>query len=289
MEGQREHGIPRGAVEAFAEYLYEQECARLTVKKYCGDIRVFLGYLGEEQRITREGLLQYKEWLSGRYAVASVNSMLAALNRFLKYLGLGNLRVRRLRVQRQLFLQQEREMTEKEYARLQQEARGQGKKQLALLMETLAGTGARIGELSYFTVEQIRRGQVEIRHKGKHRRILLPGNLKARLLVYAVLQGIKKGPLFISKNGRPKDRSNIWREMKALGEKAGVQPNKIFPHNLRHLFARSYYQMTRDLAGLADLLGHSSLEVTRVYTAKPVKAYQSAVDRLGESRIKNTT
>lgn len=236
MERREAYGVCADALEKFEGYLQRKECAALTRRKYCKDVGLFLQYLGEKQIITREILLSYKEWLSGQYAVSSVNSMLAAL-----------------------------------------------------IIETLAGTGARVGELPFFTVKQARRGQIEIRHKGKCRQILLPRKLRDRLLTYAARKGIERGPIFVTRNGKPKDRSNIWNEMKALGRKAGVDAEKIFPHNLRHFFARSYYELTRDLAGLAGLLGHSSLEVTRIYTAHPVRFYQRAIDQLEKRTTKNTT
>ena len=289
MERREAYGVCADALEKFEGYLQRKECAALTRRKYCKDVGLFLQYLGEKQIITREILLSYKEWLSGQYAVSSVNSMLAALNQFLEFLELDGWKVRRLRVQRQLFLRQEKTMTEREYGLLLGEAQRQKKYQLALIIETLAGTGARVGELPFFTVKQARRGQIEIRHKGKCRQILLPRKLRDRLLTYAARKGIERGPIFVTRNGKPKDRSNIWNEMKALGRKAGVDAEKIFPHNLRHFFARSYYELTRDLAGLAGLLGHSSLEVTRIYTAHPVRFYQRAIDQLEKRTTKNTT
>ncbi|MDO5541641.1 MAG: tyrosine-type recombinase/integrase [Eubacteriales bacterium] len=280
MKRKDECRIKCNAEKEFYSYLYEKECAELTIKKYCSDVQTFLNFLGEDRTVTKEKLLMYKEWLIQRYAVSSVNSMLAAINQFLEYLGMGCWKVKRIRVQRQMFAQPEKEMTQAEYYRLVQEAKSQNKVQLLLLIETMAGTGARVGELKFFTVERIKRGQIEIHLKGKYRRIMMPCDLKMKLLAFAAKNGISSGPVFITKYGNPKDRSNIWSELKALGKKANVSQKKVFPHNFRHLFARNYYKMTRDLSGLADLLGHSSLEITRIYAANSAKSYQRAINRM---------
>ena len=230
-------------------------------------------------------LLEYKEWLVERYAVSSVNSILAALNQFLEFLDAGHLKVKRIKLQRNLFLQEEKELTRQEYKKLLQVARSEGKEQLALCMETIAATGIRISELQYFTLESVKRGRIEIYNKGKYRRIFLPKVIRQKLLCFCKQQKIKSGPVFITKSGKPKDRSNIWSEMKALKDKAGIDGGKIFPHNLRHLFARIYYQCTKDLAGLADLLGHSSLNVTRIYTSNTGEIYQKQLDDMMEVKI----
>lgn len=278
VEVKREH------LEEFKTYLYERENAVATVQKYLTDIRTFFQYLGEDYTVDKRRLLEYKEWLLKSYTVNSVNSMLAALNQFLVFLGASTLKVKRIKVQNNLFLQESRELNIKEYQKLLKTAMGEGKYQLALCMETIASTGIRISELSFFTVESVRKDYIEISNKGKHRRIFLPKELKKKILQYAKKNGIKEGPVFITKNGKPKNRSSIWKEMKALKEKAGIDGNKIFPHNLRHLFARLYYEVTKDLAGLGDLLGHSSLNVTRLYTSSTGKIYQKQLDLM--SRMK---
>lgn len=281
--------LRREQIEEFRQYLYERENARATIQKYISDIETFFNYLAGEAIVDKQKLLDYKEWLLRRYAVSSVNSMLAALNQFLEFLELDFLKVKRIKVQKSLFLQEEKELTREEYRKLVQTALAEGKEQLALCMETIASTGIRISELEFFTVESIRRDYIEIVNKGKYRRIFLPKVLRQKLLLFARKNDIRKGAIFITRTGKKKCRSNIWREMKALKEKAGINGNKIFPHNLRHLFARTYYSITKDLAGLGDLLGHSSLNVTRIYTSNTGKIYQKQLDLLGDIQIKMTT
>ncbi len=272
--------IKKEDLKAFEEYLYERENARATIEKYMTDMHTFFCYLDGYRQIDKSCLLRYKEWLLGRYAVNSVNSMLAALNQFLDFLGKGSMKLRRVKTQRPLFLREEKELTRKEYFRLIETAQKSGKIQLALCMETIASTGVRVSELPYFTVENIKKGRIEIFNKGKYRRILLGADIRRTLLKYCKKNRIEQGPVFITKSGKPKNRSNLWREMKALKKQAGVSGEKIFPHNFRHLFARVYYQATKDIAGLADLLGHSSLNVTRIYTSGTGQIYQKQLDKL---------
>lgn len=281
--------LKRDQIKEFRQYLYERENARATIQKYISDIETFFNYLAGEAIVDKQKLLDYKEWLLRRYAVSSVNSMLAALNQFLEFQELDFLKVRRVKVQKSLFLKEEKELTKEEYRKLVQTALSEGKEQLALCMETIASTGIRISELEFFTVESVRRDYIEIVNKGKYRRIFLPKVLRQKLLFFARKNGIRRGAIFITRTGKKKCRSNIWREMKALKEKAGINGNKIFPHNLRHLFARTYYSITKDLAGLGDLLGHSSLNVTRIYTSNTGKIYQKQLDLLGDIQIKMTT
>ncbi len=281
--------IKREQIGAFREYLNQRENADATIKKYITDISTFLRYLNNESTIDKQKLLDYKEWLLRRYAVSSVNSMLAALNQFLEFLNLSFLKVKRVKVQNNLFLKDEKELTKEEYRRLVKTAAEEGREQLALCIETIASTGIRISELEFFTVESVRRDYIEIVNKGKYRRIFLPKVLRQKLILFARKHGVQKGAIFVTRNGKPKNRSNIWREMKALEEKAGISGNKVFPHNLRHLFARIYYSVTKDLAGLADLLGHSSLNVTRIYTSNTGKIYQKQLDSLVDLRVRLTT
>lgn len=269
----------------FRFYLCDRENAEATIRKYVTDIRTFFRYLGENRMVDKQRLLAYKEWLLQFYAVNSVNSMLAALNSFLEFLELGMLKVRRVKVQKSLFLQEEKELTGEEYQRLLETAQAEGKDQLALCMETIVSTGIRISELAFFTVEAVKKDYIEIVNKGKYRRIYLPRDLKKKLLQFAGEREIGNGPIFVTRTGKPKSRSNIWREMKALQEKAGIDGSKIFPHNLRHLFARLYYAVTKDLAGLGDLLGHSSLNVTRIYTSNTGRIYQEQLDRMNRFKM----
>ena len=257
-------------VKDFKTYLYERENAETTISKYSTDLRCFLKFLGNSR----------EEWLIERYAVSSVNSMLAALNQFLEFCGYAQLKVKRVKTQKNLFLREEKELTRKEYQRLVRTAKAEGKVQLALCMEVIAVTGVRVSELKYFTVEQVKKGRIEVHNKGKYRRIFLTSDIRKKLLCFAMFRKITRGYIFATKSGKAKDRSNIWSEMKALKEKANVCGEKIFPHNLRHLFARVYYQTTKDMAGLADVLGHSSLNVTRIYTSSTGEIYQRQLERM---------
>ena len=219
--------IKREQIGAFREYLNQRENADATIKKYITDISTFLRYLNNESTIDKQKLLDYKEWLLRRYAVSSVNSMLAALNQFLEFLNLSFLKVKRVKVQNNLFLKDEKELTKDEYRRLVKTAAEEGREQLALCIETIASTGIRISELEFFTVESVRRDYIEIVNKGKYRRIFLPKVLRQKLILFARKHGVQKGAIFVTRNGKPKNRSNIWREMKALEEKAGISGNKF--------------------------------------------------------------
>lgn len=281
--------MKREQMDEFRCYLVERENASATVQKYLTDIRTFFRYLGEETMVDKQRILAYKEWLQSKYTINSVNSMLAALNQFLDFLELSALRVKRVKVQKSLFLQEEKELTQKEYQSLLNAAMAEGKRQLALCMETIASTGIRISELESFTVEAVKKNHIEMINKGKYRRIFLPAKLRKKLLFFAKEQGIGRGPIFVTRNGTPKSRSNIWREMKALKERAGIPESKIFPHNLRHLFARVYYAAAKDLTGLGDLLGHSSLNITRIYTSNTGKIYQKQLDLMNLVRMEMNT
>lgn len=273
-------------IENFRKFLYEQEKSSGTVRKYITDVHTFFRYLGKDREVNKQRVIGYKEWLRSSYSINSVNSMLAALNQFLHFLECDFLKVKRIRVQKNLFLQEQKELTKEEYHKLVNAALKEGKCQLALCMETIASTGIRISELEFLTVEALKRKYIEIYNKGKYRRIFLPCQLKRKLLEFARNANICEGPVFVTRNGRPKNRSNIWREMKALQKKAGIDGCKIFPHNLRHLFARVYYKMTKDLSALGDLLGHSSLDVTRIYISNTGETYQRQLDAMKELKVR---
>lgn len=273
--------IQKEDIQDFQEFLYEREYSTATISKYLTDVHTFLKFAKGKDVIEKSLLLRYKEWLMQNYAVSSVNSMLVSLNQLLEYLGGGFLKLKRVKVQKQNFADEDKEMSKEEYIRLKRAAAENGKAQLALVIETICSTGIRISELSYFTVERVRKGYVEVHNKGKSRTILLPEKLRRKLIYYVKKHNILSGCIFVTRNGKPKDRSNLWAEMKALYKEAEVSPEKIFPHNLRHLFARVYYSLTKDLAGLADILGHSSMEVTRIYTAHSGNVYQKRIDSLG--------
>lgn len=264
---------------AFREVLVREEKSPATVEKYLRDARVFAAYVADRE-ITKELTLRYKQELQQKqYSLRSVNSMLAALNRLLYFLGRGDCRMWALRCQRQIFCAPEKELTKAEYMRLVEASKGQ--KQLNLVIQTICGTGIRISELKCFTLEEVRQGEVTVRCKNKTRIILLPGKLRRLLLGYAREQGIHTGCIFVTKGGNPLDRSNIWAQMKRLCAGAGVAPGKVFPHNLRKLFARTFYGLEKDIAKLADILGHSSIDTTRIYIMTSGTEHRKKIERLG--------
>ena len=264
----------------FEEYLVERENSASTVEKYVRDVKTFFRFLGGVPEVSRKRLLEYKDWLLENYAVRSANSMLVALNQFLVFIEKGKMRIKQIKVQAQSFQTAEREMDREEFIRLVKTARAEGKEQLALLMETVCATGIRISELKYFRVENVRRGMVKVWNKGKYRLVLLAESIRKKLLLYISKNKIRSGAVFCTRNGKEKDRSNIWKEMKRVAEKAGVDPEKVFPHNLRHLFARTFYKKTKNLINLADILGHSSLEVTRIYTSEGIEEWKRNLEML---------
>lgn len=252
-------------LRAFEEYLRSEERQRGTVEKYLRDVRAFAAWLGGGE-VTREGAARWRDQLLEKgYAPATINSMVAALNTFFRFAGWEDCRVKFLKVQRKLFRDKSRELTRQEYGRLIAAARGQGKERLALLMEAMCATGIRVSEVRYLTVEAARRGRAEVSLKGKIRTILIPNKLCRKLLKYAKKQKTASGEIFLTGSGKGLSRRQIWAEMKGLCQAAGVESTKVFPHNLRHLFATAFYRVCRDIARLADVLGHSSIETTRIY------------------------
>ena len=265
-------------IDAFAKYLAEEEKSSVTIAKYVRDVQRFLRWLGG-QGVTRERTIAYKRHLLVHgYALRSVNSMLAAVNSFLAFRGLTDCRVRLCRMQREIYQRAERELSRAEYLRLLRAA--EGNRRLWLLMQTICATGIRVSELRYFTVEAVRRGEVSVACKNKNRKILLPGRLKTLLLRYARDAGISGGVIFRTRSGRPLDRSNIWAAMKQLCARAKVDPDKVFPHNLRKLFARTFYDLEKDIAKLADVLGHSSINTTRIYIMSTGQEHRRQLERL---------
>lgn len=265
-------------LETFAVHLRRQEKSAATVEKYRRDAAVFFVFAGDAP-VDRTLTAAYKAHLLARgYADRSVNSMLASLNSLLTFLGWEDCKVKSVRLQRAAYCPADRELTRSEYLRLLSAA--EGKPRLRLVMETICATGIRVSELRHFTVEAIRRGEVTIRCKGKSRRVLLPGKLRRRLLDYAACSHLQSGPLFLTRGGKPLDRTAIWAQMKALCRRAGVAAEKVFPHNLRHLFARSFYALEKDIAKLADVLGHSSIDTTRIYLMTSGAEHRRQLDRL---------
>ena len=252
-------------VTSFGQYLRQEERSAGTIEKYLRDVRAFAAWLGGTP-LTKEAAALWKGGLLDQGCTpGTVNSKLAAINKFFSFAGWAEFRVKPLKIQRRLFRDDSRELTRAEYLRLLETARALGRERLALLMETICATGIRVSEVQNITVEAARRGKTEIALKGKIRTILLPGKLCRKLLKYARKRQIASGKIFLTKGGRGMSRGQIWAEMKALCQEAGVAASKVFPHNLRHLFARTFYKAYRDVAKLADVLGHSSLETTRIY------------------------
>ena len=256
--------ITNQALTAFEKHLIENEKARATIEKYTRDIRCFAEHTAD-RALDKALVLDYKEELGQTYAVRSANSMLASLNAFFRFVGWLDLCVKQFKVQKEAYCSEEKELTKGEYTALVRTAEQKKNERLSLVVQTICGTGIRVSELQSITVEAVRRGEATVSCKGKTRKIFIVKNLQKKLLRYATEQGITSGILFITKNGKPLDRSNIWRQMKDLCEEAGVSPQKVFPHNLRHLFARTFYGIEKDIAKLADILGHTSINTTRIY------------------------
>lgn len=272
--------ITNEQIDRYANYLLEQERADSTVRKYIHDLGTLAEFLCGNP-VTKSALLAWKEMLIGRYAPASVNVMIAAVNQFLAFCGRTDIRLRPLRLQKSLYLREDKELTRAEYIRLVQTAESEGNHRLALVIQTICATGIRVSELCYVTVEAVQSGRADVANKGKRRTIFLPDKLRNALKAYLKKKKITAGTVFLSRNGRPLNRSNIWRDMKRLCARAGVTPAKVFPHNLRHLFARVYYTLEKDLSRLADILGHSSVNTTRIYTAESGAVHIRQLGRLG--------
>ena len=272
--------ISSNQLAAYAAYLHTEERSPGTVEKYLRDVQAFARWL-DGRPVTRELAAGWKEYLHSQgYAPVTINAMLAALNSLLRFLGREDCRVKFLKIQRRLFREAGRELTRPEYERLLMAARERGQDRLALLMETICATGIRVSEVRYLTVEAARRGRAEIALKGKIRTILIPAKLCRKLLQYARKQNTASGEIFLTRGGKGLSRKQIWAEMKALCQRARVRPTKVFPHNLRHLFARTFYRVCRDVAKLADVLGHSSIETTRIYLISTGAEHARTLDRL---------
>ena len=267
-------------LESFKTYLTNEEKAPATISKYVRDIRLFLEWL-QSADLDKSAVLAYKAYLMDRYAPASVNAAIASLNSFFGCCEWYELRVKSLKIQRQVFASQDKELTKKEYERLLKVAEARKKYRLSLLMQTICSTGIRVSEVRYVTVEAVTRGIAEINCKGKRRQVFLPKQLCQILKQYIKEQKIKSGVVFVTKNGNPLDRSNIWSDMKKLCKAANVSEKKVFPHNLRHLFARTYYSLQKDIVRLADILGHSSVNTTRIYTMETGEIHRRQIQKLG--------
>ena len=263
----------------FEKYLMENEKAQATREKYMRDLRCFAAYAAGKE-LDKPLVLDYKASLPQTYAIRSANSMLAALNAFLRFAGWHDLCVKQFKVQKETYCSEEKELTKAEYTALVRAAEQKKNERLSLVVQTICGTGIRVSELQCITAEAVRRGEAVVSCKGKTRKIFIVKALQKKLLRYAAEQGITAGMLFVTQNGKPLDRSNIWRQMKELCAQAGVSPKKVFPHNLRHLFARTFYSIEKDIAKLADILGHSNINTTRIYIVTTGAEHQRRMENM---------
>ncbi len=268
-------------IDRFNTRLLEEECSKLTIEKYNRDISALCRFLGDKE-VTKELMIKYKQHLiNSGYAERSVNSMLAAINSLFQFLEWYDCRVKSIKLSPEIYRSDEKELTQKEYERLVNTAIRQGKEKNAVILQTICGTGIRISELQFITVEAVKRGEARINCKGKSRKVFIVDDLKNLLLDYIKKNKIKSGTIFLSKKGNPMNRTTVWREMKSLCKAAKVNPSKVFPHNLRHLFARVFYKLEKDIAKLADILGHSSINTTRIYIISTGREHKRKMERMG--------
>ena len=272
--------ITQELMENFRIFLINEEKAQATICKYLHDIADFQIWLVNRD-LSKTMVLAYKAYLCEYYAPASVNAALSSLNSFFNFMEWFDLRVKNLKIQKQIFASTDKELTKEEYDRLLQAAKQKKNERLYFLMQTICSTGIRVSEVQYITVDAVKRGIAEIHCKGKHRQVFLPKQLCQILKQYIKEQKIKSGSVFVTKNGNPLDRSNIWSDMKKLCKAANVSEKKVFPHNLRHLFARTFYNLQKDIVRLADVLGHSSINTTRIYTMETGEIHRMQIQKLG--------
>ncbi len=273
--------ITEKRIREFREQLCREEKGEATIKKYMRDLYKLVNF-ADGRSLDKELVVAYKKELkeSGRYKTRSINSYLVAANRFFSFMGWHELRVKTYKVQRETFRPENRNFTKRDYKKLVAAAKKAGNLRLALLIQTICAVGLRVSELQMVTVDAVKKGVAQIRCKGKERQVLLPRSLQKHLLYYIRKKGICQGIVFCTSSGRPLDRSNIWKEMKALCGRAGVDRDKVFPHNLRHLFAVTFYEMSRDIGMLADILGHGSIETTRIYIKTSSCEYRERLDKM---------
>lgn len=266
-------------VDMFKNYLQGEEKSTVTIEKYMRDVQNFVRFTNSNE-INKETVIAYKkELIEKKYAAASINSMMASVNSFLKFLGWQDFCVKGLRIQKKIYCTEDKELSKEEYLRLVDAAKGRPR--LKLLLQTICSTGIRVSEVKYFTVEAIKKGEIFVECKNKNRVVIIPGKLKKLLLHYAKQNYIETGVIFRTKTGKPMNRSNIWAEMKSLCLQAKVKACKVFPHNLRKLFARTFYKSDRDIAKLADVLGHSNINTTRIYIISTGAEHRRQIERLG--------
>lgn len=267
------------SIAEFGKKLEGEEKAGATVEKYLRDVKAFAAWLNGK-RPEKHDVVRYKEYLIGAYAPSSVNSVLSSINKYFSFCGNENYRAKFIKVQRRIFIAEEKELTKEEYRRLLYAAERKGKKRLKLIMQSVCSTGIRISELRFITVEAAKKGYADVACKGKRRKVLLPDKLCRLLRSYAEKENIASGSVFVTAKGKKLNRSNLWASMKKLCSDAGVSPEKVFPHNLRHLFARTFYSRKKDIVRLADVLGHSNINTTRIYTLESGKAHRRQIQSL---------
>ncbi len=272
--------ITNELIQKFKMHLINEEKASATLEKYIRDVVAFMTWLGS-RTIEKVIVVEYKQNLIENYAPASANSMLSSINSFFEYMEWFDCKVKTFKIQKQIFANKDKELSKAEYERLLMAAKRKQNKKLYMLMQTICSTGIRVSELRYISTDAVRKGEAVINCKGKMRVVILPKQLCKILSSYIKEQKISSGSVFVTKNGKPLDRSNIWKLMKDLCESAGVSKNKVFPHNLRHLFARTYYSLEKDVVRLADILGHSSVNTTRIYTMETGEQHRIQIQRLG--------
>ena len=278
--GKKSYALTPELIQNYLLYQEEQERSAATIQKYAHDLTELCQYL-DGQPLNKILLIRWKQKLAETHAPATVNSKLTAVNGYLGYMGWPEMKVKLLKIQKSLFLDEEKELTRRDYVRLVRAAEQHGKERLSLVIQTICATGIRVSELRFITAEAVRCGRAEITNKGKRRIVFLPNQLRQVLKRYMSQQKITAGAVFVTRAGNPLNRSNIWRDMKAICKSAGVDSAKVFPHNLRHLFARTYYSLEQDLNRLADILGHSNINTTRIYTAESGSVHARQVERMG--------
>ncbi len=274
-----ERTVTAKTLEGFEAFLIENEKAKATVEKYMRDIRCFLRCTAERE-LDKSLILYYKGRLQKKYSLRSANSMLASLNALFRFLGWHDLCVKQFKIQKEAYCSEEKELTKAEYTALVKAAEKAKSERLALVVQTICATGIRVSELECITLEAVAKGEASVSCKGKSRKVFIVKALQKKLLSYARRNAVESGPVFVTKSGRPLDRSNIWRQMKGLCKEAKVSPNKVFPHNLRHLFARIFYGIEKDIAKLADILGHSNINTTRIYIITTGAEHQRRMENM---------
>ena len=272
--------VTQESMKRFELFLKEDEKSNATIRKYMHDLENFAIY-AQDSPVDKSLVLAYKNALEGNYAVSSANSMLAAMNSYLRFEGWHDCCVKQFKIQKKAYCSQEDELTREEYIRLLQTAVRNGNQRLYLILQTICATGIRVSEIEYITVEAVNRGEAEVHCKGKIRRVFIVSDLCEKLTDYAAERSISSGPVFRTRSGKPMSRCNIWREMKLLCEEAGVPEQKVYPHNLRHLFARTFYDMEKDIAKLADVLGHTNINTTRIYIITTGEEHKKKMEQMG--------